>query len=69
MNCLTNAAFGTGSNTILDYTLLATPRVNPNLDMKKSNGSNESLKKLIGCLKMTVESNRLLLDELKRTFI
>ena len=69
MNCLTNAAFGTGSNTILDYTLLATPRVNPNLDMKKSNGSNESLKKLIGCLKMTLESIRLRLDELKRTFV
>ena len=23
MNCLTNAVFGTGSNTILDYTLIA----------------------------------------------
>ena len=64
MNCLTNAAFGTGSNIILDYTLLATPMVKPNLHMKKSNGSNESLKKLIGCLKMTLESSRLRLDEI-----
>ena len=65
MNCLTNAALRTGSNMILDYTLLATPK--PNLDMKKSNGSKESLKKLTGCLKMSLESNRLRLDE-KTTF-
>ena len=65
MNCLTNAAFGTRSNIILDYTLLATPK--PNLDMKMRNGSKESLKKLTGCLKMSLESNRLRLDE-KTTF-
>ena len=52
--CLTNAAFGTGSNTILDCTPLATPKKKPNLNMRKSSGFNKNLKMLTGCLKMTL---------------